>query len=271
MKNIILTAAALVSLSWGVSAQSEDIAWPIEPKNDYAKELLAYYGYNQEVWVVDDEYVALAAEVEEHNADAVRGEIETLAEKADAAWRKFVWLTNENRLDEAIMFYAENRITIDCIMANSQIRLYFHDDLIGNIAAEVMPEVELYVFMVDIMELDEAVASMLYEATGSEDTLYDLMYIQDTLDTLYYRLGRYDDMLALIERTEAVLGMDRAYKLWMSAQIYNLKGDKETTLNMLLEAKEILTKRIEDGENVEDSELALSRVLEAYEVYSTMY
>ncbi len=275
MKNITLTIVALVAMSWSVSAQSEEITWPIEPKNEYAELMLEYYNLNYEIMgdrtEIDEEFVDVSAEILEQDAETIKSELVKLYGDMETMWRKFVWLTNEDRIEEAIDFYSENRLMIDCVISNSEVRYHFHDQVIGNMANSVMNVDELYALMVELIEFDEIMLTALYQSTEREDVLSTIMDIHDTLDTLYYNLGRYDDMLALWDRTCEVMDVDEVYKLYMSAEIYTLKDDYDTAKRLLLEAKDILTQRIEDGIDVERSESALSRVLEACEVFSTKY
>ncbi len=275
MKNITLAIVALVAMSWSVSAQNDEITWPIEPKNEYVERMLEYYDLNCEVMgdfgEIDEKFVDVSADILEQDAETIKSELAMLYEEAETMWRKFVWLTNEDRIEEAIDFYSENRLMIDCVMSNSEVRYHFHDNIIGNMAYSVMDTDELYAFMTELMEFDEIMLTTLYQSTEREDVLGTIMDIHDTLDTLYYNLGRYDDMLALWDRTCEVMDVDEVYKLYMSAEIYILKDDYDTSKRLLLEAKDILTQRIEDGIDVERSESALSRVLEACEVFSTKY
>ena len=272
MKSIILTIASMVAMSWGASAQSEDVVWPIEPKNEYAERMLEYYNLNCEImgdWAeIDEEFVDISAEILAQDAGVIRTELVTLYADAESLWRKFVWLTNEGRIKEAIDFYSENRLMIDCVLSNSEVRYHFHDNIIGNMAYSVMDIDELYAFMVELMEFDEIMLTTLYQSTEREDVLGTIMDIHDTLDTLYCNLGRYDDMLALWDRTCEVMDVDEVYKLYMSAEIYTLKDDYDTAKRLLLEAKDILTQRIEDGIDVERSESALSNIVETYEAIS---
>lgn len=274
MKNITLTIVALVAMSWGASAQSEEITWPIEPKNEYAELMLEYYNLNYEIMgdrtEIDEEFVDVSADILEQDAETIKSELVTMYQDAENAWRRFVWLTNEDRIEEAMDFYSENRLMIDCVISNSEVRYHFHDQVIGNMANSVMNVDELYALMVELIEFDEIMLTALYQSTEREDVLSTIMDIHDTLDTLYYNLGRYDDMLALVERTDELLDMDEAYKLWMRAEIYDLMGDVNMAMNVLLEAKGILTKRIEDGIDVENAEYALGRVTEVYEALKEM-
>ena len=271
MKSIILTIASMVAMSWGASAQSEDVVWPIEPKNEYAERMLEYYNLNCEImgdWAeIDEEFVDISAEILEQDAGVIRTELVTLYADAESLWRKFVWLTNEGRIKEAIDFYSENRLMIDCVLSNSEVRYHFHDNIIGNMAYSVMDIDDLYAFMVELMEFDEIMLTTLYQSTEREDVLGTIMDIHDTLDTLYCNLGRYDDMLTLWDRTCEVMDVDEVYKLYMSAEIYILKDDYDTSKRLLLEAKDILTQRIEDGIDIERSESALSNIAKTYETY----
>jgi hypothetical protein len=63
------------------------------------------------------------------------------------------------------------------------------------------------------------------------------------------------------------MDVDEVYKLYMSAEIYTLKDDYDTAKRLLLDAKNILTQRIEDGIDVERSESALSNIVKTYEAY----
>lgn len=274
MKNITLTIVAMVAMSWGASAQSEDVVWPIEPKNEYAELMLEYYDLNCEVMgdfgEIDEKFVAASADILEQDAETIKSELVTMYQDAENAWRRFVWLTNEDRIEEAMDFYSENRLMIDCVISNSEVRYHFHDQVIGNMANSVMNVDELYALMVELLEFDEIMLTALYQSTEREDVLDTIMDIHDTLDTLYYNLGRYDDMLALWDRTCEVMDVDEVYKLFMCAEIYTLKDDYDTAKRLLLEAKDILTQRIEDGTDIERSEYALGRVTEVYEALKEM-
>ena len=271
MKNITLTIVALVAMSWGASAQSEEITWPIEPKNEYAELMLEYYNLNYEIMgdrtEIDEEFVDVSAEILEQDAETIKSELVKLYGDMETMWRKFVWLTNEDRIEEAMDFYSENRLMIDCVISNSEVRYHFHDQVIGNMAKSVMNVDELYAFMLELIEFDEIMLTALYQSTEREDVLSTIMDIHDTLDTLYYNLGRYDDMLTLWDRTCEVMDVDEVYKLYMSAEIYTLKDDYDTAKRLLLEAKDILTQRIEDGIDIERSESALSSIVKTYEAY----
>lgn len=274
MKNITLTIVALVAMSWSVSAQNDEITWPIEPKNEYVERMLEYYDLNCEVMgyfgEIDEKFVDVSADILEQDAETIKSELAMLYEEAETMWRKFVWLTNEDRIEEAMDFYSENRLMIDCVMSNSEVRYHFHDNIIGNMAYSVMGADELYAFMTELMEFDEIMLTTLYQSTEREDVLDTIMDIHDTLDTLYYNLGRYDDMLALWDRTCEVMDVDEVYKLYMSAEIYTLKDDYDTAKRLLFEAKDILTQRIEDGIDVERSESALSNIVKTYEAISNI-
>lgn len=274
MKNITLTIVALVAMSWGASAQSEDVVWPIEPKNEYAELMLEYYDLNCEVMgdfgEIDEKFVAASADILEQDAETIKSELVTMYQDAENAWRRFVWLTNEDRIEEAMDFYSENRLMIDCVISNSEVRYHFHDQVIGNMANSVMNVDELYALMVELLEFDEIMLTALYQSTEREDVLSTIMDIHDTLDTLYNYLERYDDMLALWDRTCEVMDVDEVYKLFMCAEIYTLKDDYDTAKRLLLEARDILTQRIEDGIDVERSEYALGRVTEVYEALKEM-
>ena len=274
MKNITLTIVALVAMSWGASAQSEEITWPIEPKNEYAELMLEYYNLNYEIMgdrtEIDEEFVDVSADILEQDAETIKSELVKLYGDMETMWRKFVWLTNEDRIEEAMDFYSENRLMIDCVISNSEVRYHFHDQVIGNMANSVMNVDELYAFMVELIEFDEIMLTDLYQSTEREDVLSTIMDIHDTLDTLYYNLGRYDDMLTLWDRTCEVMDVDEVYKLYMSAEIYTLKDDYDTAKRLLLEAKDILTQRIEDGIDVERSESALSNIVKTYEAISNI-
>lgn len=271
MKNITLTIVALVAMSWGASAQSEDVVWPIEPKNEYAELMLEYYDLNCEVMgdfgEIDEKFVAASADILEQDAETIKSELVTMYQDAENAWRRFVWLTNEDRIEEAMDFYSENRLMIDCVISNSEVRYHFHDQVIGNMANSVMNVDELYALMVELLEFDEIMLTALYQSTEREDVLSTIMDIHDTLDTLYNYLERYDDMLALWDRTCEVMDVDEVYKLFMCAEIYTLKDDFDTAKRLLLEARDILTQRIEDGIDVERSEYALSNIVKTYEAY----
>lgn len=271
MKNITLTIAAMVAISWGASAQSEEITWPIEPKNEYAELMLEYYNLNYEIMgdrtEIDEEFVDVSADILEQDAETIKSELVKIYGDMETMWRKFVWLTNEGRIEEAMDFYSENRLMIDCVISNSEVRYHFHDQVIGNMANSVMNVDELYAFMLELIEFDEIMLTALYQSTEREDVLSTIMDIHDTLDTLYYNLGRYDDMLALWDRTCEVMDVDEVYKLYMSAEIYTLKDDYDTAKRLLLEAKDILTQRIEDGIDVERSKSALSNIVKTYEAY----
>ena len=274
MKSIVLTLATLVAMSWGASAQNEEIAWPVEPKNEYVECMLEYYDLNCEVMgdfgEIDEEFVVASAEILEQSVDTIKSELVAMYQDAENAWRRFVWLTNEELMEEAVAFYRENRLMVDCVLSSSEVRYHFHNNIIGHMAAKVMENEELYAFMTELLEFDEIMLTTLYHSTEREDVLYTIMDIQDMLDTLYLNLGRYDDMLALIERTDEILDMDEAYKLWMRAEIYDLKGDVNTAMDLLREAKDMLTKRIEDGVDLEMAEYALGRVTEVYEALKEM-
>lgn len=269
MENITLTIVALVAMSWGASAQSEEITWPIEPKNEYAELMLEYYNLNYEIMgdrtEIDEEFVDVSADILEQDAETIKSELVKLYGDMETMWRKFVWLTNEDRIEEAMDFYSENRLMIDCVISNSEVRYHFHDQVIGNMANSVMNADELYAFMLELIEFDEIMLTALYQSTEREDVLSTIMDIHDTLDTLYYNLGRYDDMLTLWDRTCEVMDVDEVYKLYMSAEIYTLKDDYDTAKRLLLEAKDILTQRIKDGIDVERSESALSSIVKTYE------
>lgn len=138
----------------------DPITWPIEPKCEMAVNLICLDRLDAEIMGDTRNVDPMLAEAFAQNSgteteDVVNG-IHEVYDEAEQAWRKFVWLCNEGRELEAVEFYRENRIYVDISIASSDVRMMFHDDVLGFLAYDNLPNDEAVALMIDAFEFDRA-------------------------------------------------------------------------------------------------------------------
>ena len=241
MKTLIITLATLVMSMFVANAQECDtILWPVEAKTEYVRYMLDYEEADNdlmgETYELDPSLVHLYAEkngLTEEEANAV---MQDTYEEVEASWRRFVWLCNEERINEAIAFYRENRLMVDIALANSIVRFTFHDEVIGHLIYDVLPLDEARTFMCEVLKLDCAMLetnitssqiideynningwSFNGKACISEESMMDLkmayLDVVDLLVHLYTTSNHYMDAYDLIQNWGYVFYSDSSLNI----------------------------------------------------------
>lgn len=283
MKNLTLIFAMLLAVACGAQTpqnKQNKTPWPIEPKNDKVEYMVyldsincARMGDPREI-----EDVKLRTFADMSNTptapEKIKEEICKAYDEAEEMWHEFVWLCNEERYEEAITFYRDNYLTIDLALSNFEVCLAFHDEIIGILAYENLPTTEAANLMIDVLELDLARIEVNYESTSDVECQNMYEYVFELLFSQYYRVERYDDMLSLIDRWAMTTGRAdggaamEAYVKTRQAEVYYTKGDTDTSLKLLYEAKAQLEGAIAAGDDDYSLERAIEVVTKLMDMFS---
>lgn len=235
--------------------------WPIEPKNERVENMLRLDSMNLALMGDSSSKYDAASQI---YADQEGASLEQAAEvmkdtyhEADEAWHKFVYLCNEDEIVEAVNFYRDNQANINVALSHSIVRFMFHDEVLGYLAYEALPELEAQTLMIEALEFD----FMIFEAQlvlnpDNETAATYFEYTHRMLRELYYVTDRHDDMLNLIDRWFAVVepNPDRLIQSLIAtrkAEVYYAKGDDKMSLKLLREAKTLLETELRNGGNAE--------------------
>ena len=85
-------------------------------------------------------------------------------------------------------------------LIDSEVRLDFHDEIVGFLAYDHLPEDEARELMIECFQFDFAMIGAQYVASGDEgyySGLYDYTFMM--LDTLYEQTDHYVDMITYID------------------------------------------------------------------------
>lgn len=254
--------------------------WPINPKNDKVEYMvyLDSINYARMGDPRDIEDVKLRAFADMYDTpttpEKVKEEMGKTYDEIEEMWHKFVWLCNEERYEEAITFYRDNHLTIDLALSHSEVRLAFHDEIIGFMAYENLPTNEATNLMIDVLEFDLAMFEVNYASTNDVEYQNMYEYVFELLFRQYYRVERYDDMLSLIDRWTKTTGRAgggaarEAMVKMRRAEVYYTKGDTDTSLKLLYEAKAQLEGAIAAGDNDYSPESGLEVITQLIEMFS---
>ena len=259
MKHLLPILSLIIVVSCGGKQQTAQ--WPIEPKNERVELMLQLDSMNLALMGDSSSKYDTASQI---YADQEGASLEQAAEvmndtyrEADEAWHNFVYLCNEDKVVEAVNFYRENQANINVALSHSIVRFRFHDEVLGYLAYEALPEAEAQALMIEALEFD----FMIFEAQlvlnpDNETAATYFEYTHRMLRELYYVTDRHDDMLSLIDRWFAVVepNPDRLTQSLIAtrkAEAYYAKGDDKMSLKLLREAKTLLETELQSGGNAE--------------------
>lgn len=259
MKHLLPILSLIIVVSCGGKQQTAQ--WPIEPKNERVELMLQLDSMNLALMGDSSSKYDAASQI---YADQEGASLEQAAKvmkdtyrEADEAWHKFVHLCNEDKVVEALNFYRENQANINVALSHSVVRFRFHDEALGYLAYDALPEAEAQALMIEALEFDFMIfeAQLVLNPDNETATTY-FEYAYRMLRELYYRTDRHDDMLTLIDKWFAAVepNPDRPAQALIAtrkAEAYHAKGEYEMSLKLLREAKTLLETELRNGGNAE--------------------
>lgn len=270
MRRFFMLFVALMCVC-GAQAQSEEtIPWPLEPKNEYVEYML--YLESEDIRMMGEKTMSLdtaqiLAEVSDEFAqpEQMVTDVNALYKEVEKAWRKFVWLCNEERFQEAIEFYSADPLMVDLALSHSMIRYTFHYEVLGFIAYEALSEDEARRLMANAISLDSILLGCKYAETGDESykEYYDESYY--LLKYLYSELGDYQAVIDLIDARAQILSVEdssageRGAVCIAKAEMYFAMGDAKMAYDLLVEGKALLEEELQ----LNGDDEALKEALEA--------
>lgn len=273
----------LLSVACGAQTpkdRQDKTPWPIEPKNAKVEYMIYLDSINYarmgDPRDIGDAKLRAFAEMSDEptTPEKIKEELSKTYDDAEELWHKFVWLCNEGREEEAIAFYRDNHLMIDLALSHSEVRLALHDEIIGVMAYDNLPATEAANLMIDLLEFDMAMIEVNYTSTNDIEYLNMYEYIFELLNKLYCNVERYDDLLSLIDRWANTTGRAdggaarEAMVKTRRAEVYYTKGDIDTALNLLYEAKTQLESAIAAGNYDYSPESGLEVVTNIIEMFS---
>jgi tetratricopeptide (TPR) repeat protein len=236
--------------------------WPIEPRNEQVEYMLMLDSVNYARMgdKRDRSPIAMQALAEMCDEPTTAEEINSLLNKTydDAAelWHKFVWLCNEGQAEDAIKLYRNNPLIVDLALADSDVRLAFHDEVLGFLAYDNLPADEARELMIGCFQFDFAMIGIQLAATCEEDRYSEhYNYAFQMLDTLLEQTDHYVDMITYIDSWAETLNGVRYHPsidvnaFTRKGFVYEAIGDYEKAITSYSEAKRLLEQAIADGEN----------------------
>ena len=218
MKKILIALAYVALVACGTQTKMlnktatpkvDSITWPIEPKCEMAVNLICLDRLDTEVMGDARNVDPMLAEVFAQNSgkgaeDVVNG-IQEVYDEAEQAWRKFVWLCNEGRELEAVEFYRDNRIYVDISIANSDVRMMFHDEVLGFLAYDNLPNDEAVALMIDAFEFDRAMFQAKLSGVVVDDEYMDYPSKIDHDGLMCITKEEYDEIVTAYNYAVSVL------------------------------------------------------------------
>lgn len=278
MKRFTLLIAALIGVC-GAYAQ-EKIEWPIEPKNEYVEYML--YLESEDFRMMGEknlspEIAQMLMEIPDEGVyespEQLKADVDDLYKEVESAWRKFVWLCNEERYGEAIELYRSDPLMVDLALSHSMIRYTFHYDVLGFIAYDNLPASEARKLMADAISLDCLLLGWQYAERGEDEykEYFDESYF--LLMGLYMEEDEYQRALDLIDMRAQFLGDDisglmKASLCSSKAEVYYAMGDVQRSHDLLLECRELLNEELLIDGDSEELKSALEGVEQLIEFTS---
>ena len=218
MKKILIALAYVTLVACGTQTKMlnkaatpkvDSITWPIEPTCETAGNLICLDRLDAEIMGDARNVDPILAEVFAQNSgkgaeDVVNG-IQEVYDEAEQAWRKFVWLCNEGRELEAVEFYRDNRIYVDISIANSDVRMMFHDDVLGFLAYDNLPNDEAVALMIDAFEFDRAMFQAKLDGVVVDDEYMDYPSKIDYDGLMCITKEEYDEIVTAYNYAVSVL------------------------------------------------------------------
>ena len=182
--------------------------------------------------------------------------INKIYDDAERLWRRFVWLCNEGQAEDAIKLYRNDPLIVDLALADSEVRLAFHDEVLGFLAYDNLPADEARELMIGCFQFDFAMIGIQLATTCDEDRYSKhYNYAFQMLDTLLEQTDHYVDMITCIDSwAETLKGVRYHPSIDVNAftrkgLVYEAIGDYEKAITAYSEAKRLLEQAIADGEN----------------------
>jgi hypothetical protein len=262
MKHLILTLAAFALMACGAQTQkTEKTPWPVEPRNEQVEYMMMLDSVNNVI--VGDRYQHSEMEMQTlatiGDEPMTPQEVEAMINKtyadAEELWHRFVWLCNEEREAEAVQLYRDNQLMIDMALIDSEVRLDFHDEIVGFLAYDHLPEDEARELMIECFQFDFAMIGAQYVASGDEgyySGLYDYAFMM--LDTLYEQTDHYVDMITYIDSWGETVKAVRFHPsidvtvLSRKGFVYMSIEEYANALPLFSEAKRLVNEAIAGGE-----------------------
>ena len=263
MKHLTLILATLTLMACGTQAQKiEKTPWPIEPCNEQVEYMLELDSVNYARMgdKRDRSPITIQALVEMSDEKMTMQEMEASINKiyddAERLWRRFVWLCNEGQAEDAIKLYRNDPLIVDLALADSEVRLAFHDEVLGFLAYDNLPADEARELMIGCFQFDFAMIGIHLATTCDEDRYSEhYNYAFQMLDTLLEQTDHYVDMITYIDSWAETLNGVRYHPsidvnaFTRKGFVYEATGDYEKAITSYSEAKRLLEQAIADGEN----------------------
>ena len=263
MKHLTLILATLTLMACGTQAQKiEKTPWPIEPCNEQVEYMLELDSVNYARMgdKRDRSPITIQALVEMSDEKMTMQEMEASINKiyddAERLWRRFVWLCNEGQAEDAIKLYRNDPLIVDLALADSEVRLAFHDEVLGFLAYDNLPADEARELMIGCFQFDFAMIGIQLATTCDEDRYSEhYNYAFQMLDTILEQTDHYVDMITYIDSWAETLNGVRYHPsidvnaFTRKGLVYEAIGDYEKAITAYSEAKRLLEQAIADGEN----------------------
>lgn len=265
MKHLTLIYTMLLAVACGAQTphkQQDKTPWPIEPKNDKVEYMLMLDSVKCEIVGKCRDYdqttIEALAEINEEvrNADDVQQMLSQTFADAEELWHKFVWLCNEGREEEAVKLYRDNRLNIDLALYDSEVRMAFHDEALGFLAYDYLPETDAVELMIQCFHFDFTMIGAQLSLTGNEERYKNIFdYAFNILDTLYEKTDHYGDMLHIIDSWAEIVNGVRYHPsvdisaLAQKGYVYNAIGDYANAVSAYSDAKKIVEQQIDSGDD----------------------
>lgn len=263
MKHLTLILATLTLMACGTqSKMTPKTPWPIEPQNEQVEYMLMLdsVNYTRMGDKRNRTPIAMQALAEMSDEKMTMQEMEASINKiyndAERLWRRFIWLCNEGQAEDAIKLYRNNPLIVDLALADSEVRLAFHDEVLGFLAYDNLPTDEARELMIGCFQFDFAMIGIQLAATCDEYRYSEhYNYAFQMLDTLLDQTDHYVDMITYIDSWAETLNGVRYHPsidvnaFTRKGFVYEAIGDYEKAITSYSEAKRLLEQAIADGEN----------------------
>ena len=263
MKHLTLIFTMLLTVACGTqSKMAPKTPWPIEPQNEQVEYMLMLDSVNYARMGDNRNRTPIAMQVlaemsdEKMTMQEMEASINKIYDDAERLWRRFVWLCNEGQAEDAIKLYRNDPLIVDLALTDSEVRLAFHDEVLGFLAYDNLPVVEARELMIKCFQFDFMMIGVQYVSTGNEDYysgLYD--YAFRMLDTLYEQTDHYVDMITYIDSwAETVKAVRYHPSIDVTAfarkgYVYMTIGDYEKAAAAYREAKHLVEEVIASGDD----------------------
>lgn len=265
MKRYILLFVLLLT-TMGAMAQTVvqgEVEWPLEPKNELAKYLIDIDNYSKEAFgerVVNEDVATFFAEENNESVDSSKQSIQDTYAEADALWHKFIWLCNEDRVEEAVELYKDNSFMIDIAISHSEVRLLFHEEVLGYLLYQHLPEKEAATLLAQAFGLDFVMIGFKYQNTPCPEGLEIYNHVMELLLGQYDESQQYDSMFSTIDTWADTSGYNdtlygQAVALFKKVRVYYYSlRDYAAAKSCLLEAKDLLERFHKENSDVDVSD-----------------